>query len=494
MFIKLHIKLTAFCTVVTGLLLIVMSIFYLKAAEESVWQSGAAEYSSMITTVSGYLETQTTIPQQWLAQMESNQKFIIRIYDNDQELLYNQLHGKDVNDKILELALDSLDAATGNGKTTLATDTFTAVTLESSGTSANIQQQSSRRYDKNGRALENKIHIRQDYSAAIDINDVGKYSIYKIIFPKENGTLSAVILYPWDRAEQSISQQRSFFILLDGIGILILGVFAWFFTGHLMGPIEKSRRRQTEFVAAASHELRSPLTVILSGLSALKDAPQDKTLEFIDTIESEGHRMARLIDDMLALARADNQTWSLDTRLCDADTLLLEAYEKYEPLAREKDICLDIRLPETPLPQVECDPGRISQVLAILMDNALTYVPAGGSIHMRILRDRSFLKFCIIDNGPGVPDAHKEKIFERFYRMDQAHKDKQHFGLGLCIAREIMELHHGTLTVEDSCKIYHKSDGSLTPIYHDNALETPSTKLPTGTPPGAAFIAALPLK
>lgn len=416
MFKGLHRKLTFFCTLVTGIILVAMSCVCLYITEKSIYQSSAAEYASAINAISSHIESQTTISQQWLAQMEGNGKYVIRIYDNGNEFLYNRTHADDVPKEVIDFA----------------------------------RQTTARIYKENNLSTETDSRLMQQVSGTIQLKDYDSYSITEIILPKDTGNLNVLIMCPQAPVLQRIHQQRWLFAGVDIAAILLLGVFAWFFTRHLIRPIEENRRRQTEFIAAASHELRSPLTVILSGMTALKAAPPEKAPDFIRTIENEGHRMAGLIDDMLALARADNQSWSLDTRLCDADTLLLEAYEKFEPLARQKQIAIDIQLPPEPLPQVDCDPVRISQVLSVLVDNALAYVPGGGQIYLSAVNNGSRLELMVIDNGPGIPDGEKEKIFERFYRMDQAHKDKQHFGLGLCIAREIVNLHHGSLTVEDA--------------------------------------------
>lgn len=160
--------------------------------------------------------------------------------------------------------------------------------------------------------------------------------------------------------------------------------------------------------------------------------------------------MARLINDMLSLANADNHSWNLLTSPCELDTLLLETYEKYEPLANSKNLHLNIRLPEEPLPPCRCDASRVSQILAVLLDNALSYVPENGQITLSVRKENSFFFLTVTDNGPGIPDSAKEAVFQRFYRADASRHDKQHFGLGLCIAKEITLLHHGTISVTDT--------------------------------------------
>ena len=131
------------------------------------------------------------------------------------------------------------------------------------------------------------------------------------------------------------------------------------------------------------------------------------------------------------------------------DTILLDAYEKYEPVAVKKQIQLQISLPEETLPDCTCDRERISQVLSILLDNALSYTPLDGKISLSLSFSQGHFLIEVSDNGPGVADGDKKHIFERFYRADNAHTKKEHFGLGLCVANEIIKAHKGKIWVED---------------------------------------------
>lgn len=124
----------------------------------------------------------------------------------------------------------------------------------------------------------------------------------------------------------------------------------------MITPLEKSRQEQTEFIAAASHELRSPLAVILSGISAMKKADPKEQEHFLSVIEKEGTRMSLLINDMLSLSNADNHSWKMHPVFCELDTLLLDTYEKYEPLMQDHHMKFFIELPEEEIPSCPCDP------------------------------------------------------------------------------------------------------------------------------------------
>ena len=109
-----------------------------------------------------------------------------------------------------------------------------------------------------------------------------------------------------------------------------------------------------------------------------------------------------------------------------------------------------IELPEEEIPPCPCDPERISQVLGILLDNAISYVPENGKIILSLSQTKTHFLICVKDNGPGIPDSAKTSVFRRFYRADSARNNRQHFGLGLCIAYEIISLHKGTIAVLDT--------------------------------------------
>lgn len=122
----------------------------------------------------------------------------------------------------------------------------------------------------------------------------------------------------------------------------------------------------------------------------------------------------------------------------------------HSPLAKEKGLALSLTLPERDVPVMQLDKDRITQVLSILLDNALAYTPAPGDIRLELGLGRDSARITVSDTGPGVPDSEKTRIFERFHRGEEARSHRSHFGLGLCIAAEIVKLHKGKLWVEDA--------------------------------------------
>lgn len=411
MFRKLHIQMTIFSTVITGAILIAMTLVCLLIAESGTRKNSYTTFSNNANSCITHLEAQSLLSHQWLLEVQHAYKIEIEVRDNGKSLFFEKLN-----------PTEKIQSAFKKAKA-VSKDTY-ALDLDNTKSTSPLTKHQVFRFK-------------------------GYYACTALI-PKSDGILSVIILYPLAGLEQQLLTQRFSFAAAILAAILALAVFSWFFTKKMIRPIKESKRKQTQFIASASHELRSPLTVIQSSISAMDGAAPQEIRHFTSIIQAECGRMARLIADMLALANADNHSWSLLSSPCELDTLLLETYEKYESLAAEKKLRLHICLPEEPLPSCQCDAARISQVLAILLDNALSYVPADGQITLSLKKEKHAFLLSVSDNGPGIPDHAKEAVFQRFYRTDASRNDKQHFGLGLCIAKEIIALHQGELWITDT--------------------------------------------
>ncbi|MDC7286426.1 HAMP domain-containing histidine kinase [Blautia schinkii] len=411
MFRKLHIQMTIFSTLITGAILVAMTLVCLFIAEKSTKENSYTAFTNNVHSCLTHLEGNTTLSHQWLLQVKKAYGIEIEIRDNGNSLFFDKLNPEGESTSAFELAVKLSRETQG-------------LDLENPGSVTTITK-----------------------STLFRMNN---YYASTALIPKGDGVLSLIILYPLGTLNRQLTSQRISFSIVVLAAIAALAVFSWFFTRKMIRPLEKSRRKQTEFIASASHELRSPLSVILSSIQAMDGANEEDIHRFSTVIQKEGNRMAHLINDMLSLANADNHSWSILPSPCELDTLLLDTYEKYEPLMKEKKLSLDISLPEVPLSPCRCDASRITQVLGILLDNAISYVPAGGRIRLSLKEDTKEFYLSVADNGPGIPDEVKDSIFERFYRADASRNDKQHFGLGLCIAREIIHLHKGSLRISDT--------------------------------------------
>lgn len=421
LFRQLHRKLSMLSLSVTGLILIVLSVVCLLISESGICQ---AEYTSFLTNVSTLcqnLEQQTTLSHEWIRQMEYNYQISIRIFDNGQPLFLQRLSEQEAGSH------SDSDLLFGQIADTAAQEYHIYVTDKSSGG-------------------------RLSHHAEFSITDPTGHSSYAsaAVIPRKTGQLGILILHPLTQIQSRIVRQRGFFLLADLIGLLLLALFFQYFITRMLQPLIENREKQMQFIAAASHELRSPITVILSNLAACRSGLIPNDDSFLTLLDLEGNRMARLVNDMLQLANADSHSWSMHPAATELDTLLLEVFESFESQAASHQLHWEISLPSEALPPCNCDRERIRQLLAILIDNAFSYTPAGGTVRLMLEASDSRFLLLVRDNGPGISDAQKAQIFERFYRADTSRQDKSHFGLGLSIAAEIATLHHGRLYAEDT--------------------------------------------
>ncbi len=280
-----------------------------------------------------------------------------------------------------------------------------------------------------------------------------KYYCSVIYIEKNHTFLEVLLAAPLQDLLDQISRQRFLFLGIITLALIAIWIFAWIFTGKLLDPIEANRLRQNQFIASASHELRTPLAVILSCAEtelAKKESPE------LSTIKSESLRTSRLLGDMLTLLSCDTGHLEIKPVSTQLDTLVLNACEAFETMAAARHIRITAVLPEDILPDCLCDSERITQVLAVFLHNAISYTPEGGSITLSVRhcsphhRSGRHFEIQISDTGVGISDEEKNRIFDRFYRSEKARSDKDHFGLGLSIAHDIITAHHGSITVTDT--------------------------------------------
>lgn len=415
MFKQLHIRLTVFFTLVTSLIFLLLTGVCLHFAETGIRQSSYTSFLTRLNSVMVHLQEQDSISHQWLNQIQQGNAFRLYLYDNGAPLSYQNYHPSE-NDELVQ-------EAAAYAKTNYSIDIFDPAYL----------------------------HITSHTEFSFASSSGQQYEVSAGIVPNANGSLSFLVLSSCAEQNRELIHLRWAIGTVDLCAILALAVFAWRFTAHLLVPLSENQKKQMHFIASASHELRTPLTVLLSGLESIsKTHDPDKQAHFIHLMTAEGHRMQHLIDDMLLLANADSKTLPLHREAQQPDELLLHVYETFEPLAEQRNILLSLSLPEALLPDCLCDRERMIQVFSILVDNALCYTPAGGRITLSLFDRAHVFEFRFCDTGCGMSDEQKSMIFERFYRADTAHTDKNHFGLGLCIAKELVTAQEGKIWVEDA--------------------------------------------
>lgn len=212
----------------------------------------------------------------------------------------------------------------------------------------------------------------------------------------------------------------------------------------MLSRLQDAYESQRRFVADASHELRTPLTTIQGNAGLLARGPsvtEETRLAAATDIAEESGRMARLVDRMLTLARADS---GLELRLAivDLNGLVEEVCRQATTTHPEPKLRV-----ETVLASVEGDEDALRQLLWILLDNAFRY--ALSAVEVRLETDAGWARLLVTDDGPGIPSEHRERVFERFYRADAA-RSGSHAGLGLSIARWIVAQHNGRIVAGEA--------------------------------------------
>jgi two-component system, OmpR family, sensor kinase len=199
-----------------------------------------------------------------------------------------------------------------------------------------------------------------------------------------------------------------------------------------------------EFIATASHELRTPIFSLAGFVELLQDEEldEDTRREFLETMSEQVARLQKLSVDLLDLSRLDAGSLELNSEPVDLSELARSVMHEFTPALADHGTDLDVRLPEQG-PEAVCDPERVAQIMRILLDNALRHTPAGTHVTVRADRSNGAAGFTVADAGPGLPDGSRAKVFERFYTGDAA----RGAGLGLAIARELAERMDGRLRV-----------------------------------------------
>jgi two-component system, OmpR family, sensor kinase len=218
---------------------------------------------------------------------------------------------------------------------------------------------------------------------------------------------------------------------------------------HMLDRLTEAFAAQRAFVADASHELRTPLTVIagqLEVLAAQANPPAQEVRRVERLVQAEIARVGRLVDDLLLLARME-QTEFLQVETIDLAPFVAELWDGMSLLATRR-----FELGEVPRGSLRGDPDRLAQALRNLVANAIDHTgPGEGLVRMRVEAARGRVRFFVEDDGPGIPEDQRERVFGRFHRTDAA-RDRASggTGLGLAIVRAIAEAHGGTVAAEQS--------------------------------------------
>jgi signal transduction histidine kinase len=273
---------------------------------------------------------------------------------------------------------------------------------------------------------------------------------YSLAVPAGDGTYVVQVI--GERASE-VRLLTTLLLVLAGGGLIALALatgLGFVYAGRALVPIRGSMvrrdaalRRQREFTANASHELRAPLTVVRASVADLRRNEAEPVREVgtaLDDIDAEVVHLTALVDDLLLLARTDSGAVELSLEPVDLADVAVEVAGAIVPVAAERGV--QVVLDPRPT-QMEGDPLRLRQLATILVDNAVAHSPADGHVSVTVRPDDDAVTLWVDDEGPGIRQEDLPHVFERFWRADDAPPGGT--GLGLSIAAWIVDGHHGTI-------------------------------------------------
>ena len=219
-------------------------------------------------------------------------------------------------------------------------------------------------------------------------------------------------------------------------------------------PMEEAMQREKQFIADASHDLKTPLSVILANNAILlenPEAPVGSVRRWVDSSQESAKRMQQLISQMLTLADVERPDTALSMHPVDVAAIATKAALEMESLAYEKHVTLETALPEECTLRSNAD--YLQRIVSSLLENALKYEPTGGCVRMTLVQEKRRVRLSVQNFGSTIPAEDLPHVFDRFYRSDKSRKNESgSFGLGLAIAQQIVRRHKGAITAASDAR------------------------------------------
>ena len=261
---------------------------------------------------------------------------------------------------------------------------------------------------------------------------------------QDNGLYQRVAFVDMSMEQAMLRRMMSSYILIALAALILLLGVSMVLSRWVTRPVEKAWRQQRQFLSDASHELKTPLTVILSNAQLLGGAGlEEKPARWADNILSESRQMKSLVEQMLTLARADNMAPAPPLTAVSLSDTAVDCALAFEPVAFEAGKSLSYHLAESI--EVLGDREKLSHLISILLDNAIKYSSPEAVITLSLEKADRHARLTVSNPGKPIPAAQLERLFERFYRADASRGETSGFGLGLSIAATIAAEHKGTL-------------------------------------------------
>ena len=238
-------------------------------------------------------------------------------------------------------------------------------------------------------------------------------------------------------------------LLIGAAALLVLFGLSWLLSGFVTRPVARTWQNQQQFLSDASHELKTPLTVILSSADLLKTSAQPEQRQYVDNISVESRRMKALVEDMLTLSRTESGRAAPFAPL-DLSDLVTDAALRFEPVAFEAGHPLQYDIQNGA--SLSGDRQQLDQLLDILLDNAVKYAAKDAPIRLTLDISGKNAVLAVENPGDPIPPDKLPHLFDRFYRVDDARTGAGGFGLGLAIAQQIVRRHKGAITAASDAR------------------------------------------
>lgn len=229
------------------------------------------------------------------------------------------------------------------------------------------------------------------------------------------------------------------FIIIEILIVLIANAIA----ESITKPVEESFIKQQDFIADASHELKTPLAIIMASSDEIVVTKKNEKL--LDNIKNESEKMKKLINKLLELARIENEDLSETFTITNLSKLVEKESLTFDTLAFDKKVTIENNITDNI--NYKCNPDEIKEVVAIIIDNAIKHSTKESIINVDLVEEKNNIILTVKNKGEGIPKGDEEKIFERFYRAAKdRNREENRYGLGLGIAKSIIDNHNGTIS------------------------------------------------
>ena len=302
-------------------------------------------------------------------------------------------------------------------------------------------------------SLKDYYYSRQSGTYTIEALNGKKYYCVNCLVVTDYGSIYTVTAIKEKSSFATLLKPKSGYYFCIWCGVLVSIIcLSKILIRKAVKPTEKAMQSQKDFIAAVSHECKAPLAAILSSAEMIESVPNipDTVTDHVRVIDAEVSRMSRLIRDLLLLSSIDAGNWSFHMDEVNVDTLLINLYTKFEQICRKKNILLELNIPDECCPPLYSDADRLDQIISIFLDNAVSYSPPESEISLNASVRKNELIFTIIDHGIGISEKEKPFIFDRFYQSDKSRTQREHFGLGLSIANDLVHKLEGKIKLFDT--------------------------------------------